>query len=245
MDHKKKIVIIKAAATQYNVDLPEDVTRLIMDDAGTKKELEDSVLRIAVHASLEGCQVTAEVATEVIQGPKDVIPAEPENPGQISSLFEAIEAGDLKWMHHYIRAGSDLEEISDARSGMTPLIVAAELCNMEAMKVLLEAGADPNFDGHTSSSPIHPATVDLECLKVLLEAGADPNSFAEDYFTPLMFVTRDEALPQALLLLESGADPTPINGDGETVLDMAERHGAHRVASLIRRHLALVPVETA
>ncbi len=159
----------------------------------------------------------------------------PKHPGKISSLFEAIEAGDLESMRQFIRQGSDLEEISDERWGVTPLLVASELRNPKAMKVLLEAGADPNYEGETGTSPVHLATADLACLNVILEAGGDPNLEAEDYITPLMLIRRDEDLPKTLMLLEAGADPTKMAREGVTALGEAEQYGAREVARELRR----------
>ncbi len=138
-------------------------------------------------------------------------------------------------MRQFIRQGDDLEEISDDRWGVTPLLVASELRNAKAMKVLLEAGADPNYEGETGSSPVHVATADLECLNVILEAGGDPNLEAEDYITPLMLIRRDEDLPMTLMLLEAGADPTRMAREGVTALGEAEQYGAHEVARELRR----------
>ena len=169
---------------------------------------------ISMHASLKGRPISVKIVEEVLEGPEDDIPLKPKIPGEISDLFEAIEAGDLESMRKFIRQGCDVEEISDERWGMTPLLVAAELRNADAMKILLDAGADPNSEGESGFFPIHVATADLECLKVLLEAGGDPNREGEDYVTPLMQIMRDEAMPRVLILLEAGADPKRPDGIG-------------------------------
>ena len=239
MNREDKLGITKNVAEQYKIDLPEDVTQFILESADTEEELKNLVLKTAIHASYDGLPISVKIVEEVLEESVDDIPLKPKIPGKVSDLFEAIEAGDLESMRKFIRQGCDLEEISDERWGLTPLLVAAELQNAEAMKVLLDAGADPDYDGHSSCHPIHPATVEVECLKVILEAGASPNAYAEDYITPLMTVMRDEALPQALMLLEAGADPARVDRDGLTALDRAVKNGARKVAKELRRRLEI------
>ena len=238
MNREDKLGITKNVAEQYKIDLPEDVTQFILESADTEEELKNLVLKTAIHASYDGRPITVEIVEEVIAGTGDDLPLKPKHPGRISSLFEAVEAGDLDSMRQFIRQGCDLDEISDERWGMTPLLVAAELRNAEAMKILLDAGADPNSEGESGFFPIHAATADLECLKVLLEAGGDPNREGEDYVTPLMQIMRDEALPRVLILLEAGADPKRPDRDGITALDRAIRNGATRVTEEIRRTIS-------
>ncbi len=81
-----------------------------------------------------------------------------------------------------LEAGADVHaELYEALSG------AAGGGHVEAMKVLLEAGAKVNAEGG-SMSPLHLAAAEghVEAVKLLLEAGADVNDRSNwDEWTPL------------------------------------------------------------
>lgn len=99
------------------------------------------------------------------------------------------------------------------------LIATADHHAARSMKLLLEAGVDPNEmtkDGTTAlalSIPHFPDTGDPDspdakmfaCLQLLLAAGADPNLRAEDEATPLMLATDAGHLPAMRALLAHGA----------------------------------------
>ena len=78
------------------------------------------------------------------------------------------------------------------------------------MKVLLEAGADPNLKdkyGKTALIWASAAEGHTEVVKVLLEAGADPNLKDEDGITALMGASTGGYTEVVKVLLEAGADP--------------------------------------
>ena len=54
--------------------------------------------------------------------------------------------------------------------------------------------------------------------------------------TPLHMAARQKLDAMAKLLLEHGADPDAIAGNGQTALDMAEANGSEEMIALIRKH---------
>ena len=91
-----------------------------------------------------------------------------------------------------------------------PLLIAK---SPEIMKLLLDAGANPNT--------------------VL--------SFMDPDMTTLLhaFVLCDEGVHMARLLLEAGADPNAINAEGHTPLDYALKHENLNMAALLKEWTGL------
>jgi len=88
---------------------------------------------------------------------------------------------------------------------LTPLIYAVEKNNPEIVKVLLEAGADPNLPIKGRVYPIALATrvtYQNEIIELLLEAGANPNIRADDD-SLLNTMIRQENMEMVKLLLDS------------------------------------------
>ena len=97
----------------------------------------------------------------------------------------------------------------------TPLTVAARYGKTDAVKLLLERGADPNMTDGWNDTPLHNAVINWEkdCVRLLLDRGADPNIRDEDGKTPLALVLHrgndgeDEDIALAQMLLDAGAEP--------------------------------------
>lgn len=86
----------------------------------------------------------------------------------------------------------------------------------EMTKVLLEAGANPNAQDETGSTPLI-AAVEAGTVEALLKGGAKPDLADKDGRTALMGA--DEAKTAALLA--GGADPALKDKEGRTAIDYA------------------------
>ena len=89
-----------------------------------------------------------------------------------------------------------------------PLHVVARRGNASCLKLLLDAGADPNALGDMSLNPLHAAVREgqLECAQILLKAGARTDAIDEFDQTPLDLCKRGGwyANPEMFKLLSAG-----------------------------------------
>jgi cell wall assembly regulator SMI1 len=93
-------------------------------------------------------------------------------------LVEAVQAG-ADFVQALLQAGARAN-VQD-RGNSTPLVKAASLGNVPALKALLAAGADPNHMPTTVTSPLGAAAEKrspktLDALQVLIAAGANVNA---------------------------------------------------------------------
>jgi uncharacterized protein len=143
-------------------------------------------------------------------------------------LQEAIRSGDLGAIQSLLQSGADPNTLLELQGmAVTPLMFAlgSEPEGLpEVVRLLLEAGADPNLQIiHKRGEKIAPlvgALSSLDVAQLLLEAGADPNVGMEGgadpgmamfggpmVMTPLTMVLMDGGVDAVRLLLAAGADP--------------------------------------
>jgi uncharacterized protein len=112
--------------------------------------------------------------------------------------------------------------------GLTPLMWAARSGAVDAMRALLDGGADPAVRDHMNGwtalfHAIH--TRQPAAVRLLLGRGADPNQRA-GMATPLLMAAADRDPTIVKLLLEHGADPRARGIGGSTALSEAVSGGA-------------------
>lgn len=152
------------------------------------------------------------------------------------TILEAAAAGRADRVRELLAA--DPESIHERTpEGFTALGLAAFLGGPDAVRVLLEHGADPDDDADNPFGvrPVHAASAahDRETMRLLLEAGADPNQRQRGGFTPLHEAAHTDDVEMARLLLEHGADATLAADDGRDARRMAADDGSARVARLL------------
>ena len=105
-------------------------------------------------------------------------------------------------------------------AGETALMFAAINNQLELAKVLIERGADVNRQGWT---PLHYAAAKghREMIRLLLDNDAYIDSESSNGTTPLMMAAFSTSPLAVKLLLEEGADPTLVNHDNVSALDIA------------------------
>jgi ankyrin repeat protein len=94
-------------------------------------------------------------------------------PPQID-IHTAVLTGNLEALKQHIAAGTDINE-KDPFGGSSPLISAAVFGKTEEAKILIDAGADVNFQNNDGSTPLHTSAFFCrpEIVKMLLAKNAD------------------------------------------------------------------------
>ena len=89
-------------------------------------------------------------------------------------LHTAVLTDNIDAVKQHIAAGSNLNE-KDPFGGSSPLITASLFGKFEAAKLLIDGGADVNFQNNDGSTALHTGAFFChpEIVKMLLENGAD------------------------------------------------------------------------
>ena len=121
--------------------------------------------------------------------------------------------------------------------GFDPIGLAAFLGGSEAVRALLDHGADPDGDpaNPLRVRPLHAAAAaqDRESVRLLLAAGADPDVRQRNGFTPLHAAAHHDDAELARMLLAAGADPALETADGRDAARVAADEGSAGVAALL------------
>ena len=118
-------------------------------------------------------------------------------------FYQAIRKNDISALRDLIgTSGVDTRD----RRGTTPLMYAAVAGSMDAMKLLLEAGADVNAKNAFDATALMWAAGDIGKVRLLLAKGADVNARSKIGRTPLVIAAlHDGSSEIARLMLDKGA----------------------------------------
>jgi ankyrin repeat protein len=151
-------------------------------------------------------------------------PAPPPDP-RATRLIDALRRGDRHAFTAAVAADPGAATLKGA-DGSTPLMYAALYRDADAVRLLLERGADPNARNDAGATALMWAVEDEAATKLLLDHGADANAISDVGRTPLMHAAgRHGAAPIVKLLLEHGANPSPkaarLNRDTTPLVEAA------------------------
>jgi ankyrin repeat protein len=106
--------------------------------------------------------------------------------------------------------------------GNSPLMYGAALGSPESMRLLLDAGADPNTANAFGATPLMWCAGDAVKIRLLLSKGAKVDARSQLGRTPLLIAAAyDGATEAARLLIENGADVNVRDKAGISVLEQA------------------------
>lgn len=138
-------------------------------------------------------------------------------PAQSNNLFDAVRSNDLRALK------SGLQKADDAnardRQKVPLLMYATAFGSPEAVRMLIESGADVNAKNAFDATALMWGAGDPAKARLLIEHGADVNAKSKLGRTPLIVAaSHDGGSETVRLLLEKGADAAAKDNFGTTAL---------------------------
>ena len=192
-----------------------------------------------MNAALEG-------KLEVVKGltEKGADPCLEDNRGW-NSLHFASQRDEADFIELLLTYVPDID--SRTAEGYTPLMIAAFTANLQAVKCLLEKGADPSLEANKRWNVLHFASQggDPRIIHLIVNHVTDIESRTAQGYTPLMIAAVNAKLQAVNCLLEKGADPSLQDNDGWNLLHFASGGGDPRIIHLILTHVTDIESRTA
>lgn len=192
---------------------PEAVKELISGGANPNDETSFSGTPILLASGAGSYRLPTLQA--LIEGGADVNPTHSHGRSPIHAI---AEFGSAEEMAYLLGQGCRYDERE--YDSWTPLFHAIKSKNVDCVKLLLDAGADPNATFPGNWTPAHYAAKqpNWQIMQMLLQKGANVHSRTEPgASTPLHFAMKEQktmTLPK--VLLEAGADVNSEDSDGKT-----------------------------
>lgn len=152
-----------------------------------------------------------------------------------TKIYETMRSGDLARLKALLASGVSPNERDEY--GNTLLIQAAVYGRTDALKTLLDAGADVNAANKAGATALMRAAGDDRKIKLLVERGANVNARSGLGNTPLILAARAYGSVKSVeLLLNKGAEVGVTNVFGANALTTAAAAGdAETVKLLLKR----------
>jgi ankyrin repeat protein len=152
-------------------------------------------------------------------------------------LYSAIRANDLRQLKTLLDGGASPNE--PGPDGITPLMAAAEVGSVDAMRVLIDSRADVNAKNAFGSTALILSATDAKKVRLLLDHGADVNVAPRSGRTALIIASfANPSADVVRMLLDKGANVavmdqrkvTPLNaatfGNDTATVRLLLDHGA-------------------
>jgi ankyrin repeat protein len=143
-------------------------------------------------------------------------------------LLQAAGSGDVVWLARLLDSGCD-PDVVHPTTGASALYNACFGSQLEAVRLLLARGADPNkkltyrspVDGRVETGVVALMLASsAPVVELLLQAGADPKARADDGRTVLMRLIGAASSEVIRQLIRAGADATARANDGRSAADV-------------------------
>jgi ankyrin repeat protein len=151
--------------------------------------------------------------------------------GTVSDLMGAIAESDVATVRQIVVQDREVAKGDDAQR---PLMSAAQSGEGEIVKILLEAGADPNAADDDGETALHVASFYgfAGIVEALLRKGAQADAGTELGKMPLMNAAQSGSVATVKLLLGAGATAVDQDVEGRSALHWA-MVGDHDDASVL------------
>ncbi|KAF3761612.1 ankyrin [Cryphonectria parasitica EP155] len=145
---------------------------------------------------------------------------QPDSVAEINLLREAVLLRDLETVRLLLLFGADANAID--KVGCSPLFSATELGFLDAAKLLIKYGADPNMSaGPNADTPLALAVLEnkFDLVQLFLMYGGNSNQIMANGNTTLIrSIDRNTPKRVIELILNYGGDPNIKNGEGTSPL---------------------------
>jgi len=139
---------------------------------------------------------------------------------QSDDVYAAVRANDLARLRTLIASPADANARDE--QGDAPLLYAAAVGSIEAMKLLLDKGADVNAQNAFGTSALMISAVDIAKVRLLVERGANVKLASKQGRTALFVAAMsDQSADIVRYLVAKGADLKARDAFGNTILTAA------------------------
>ncbi|HTL01497.1 MAG TPA: ankyrin repeat domain-containing protein [Vicinamibacterales bacterium] len=136
---------------------------------------------------------------------------------QSDAFYSAIRANDLPRLNALLTQGAGVN--AKDTQGITPLMYAAWVGSADAMKVLLDRGADPNIANSSGSTALMMSVTELPKVQLLIARGANVNLASTRGRTALLLAAMSDRSSEIVrALIAAGADPKAADQGATTPL---------------------------
>ena len=171
--------------------------------------LKDALGNISLHLAV---QLKRETKPRLIKG----------GTSNRNASAESYQSLSLQTVQAIIEHGANVNAMNNR--GQTPLWFACYDGQINLVKILLEAGADPTKTDNNSDSSLHSVMYgccSAECAQKVIDHGAHVNAANKDGATPFLIACSKAQAELVKLLLKAKADPNITDTDGDTSLHAA------------------------
>ena len=150
---------------------------------------------------------------------------------QTAALFEAIRSGSAEELQKQLDNGASAKDSLDSYSA---LMAATLNGSVDQMKLLIDHGADVNYQSVDSVTALWLAVPDWDKTKLLLDHGADPNHIIQGYGILVKLAAIPGTLKLFHLFIDHGADLKKMAPDNFLLYNAASSGDTATIGFLIR-----------